>query len=155
MTTPDETLPVSVRRVVLVDARDDRRQLMRRVVEGDDDRAILVGEADTRAAALAVVDEQRADVVVIDVHMPVAEGLLTIAALRDSDPALGIVVCSFDLDPATVQRALDHGADTCLAKPVGLMEVHTALGALGDHDRPAGESSDRPLAVLCAPASVS
>ena len=147
---PNETPPVPARRVVLVDSREDRRLLMRRVVEGDDAKAILVGEASTTAAALVVVDDQQADVVILDVHMPLSEGLRTIAALRDRWPALGIVVCSFDLDPATVQRALSHGADTCLAKPVGQMDVQNALSALGSHGRPLGGVPDGPPPALCA-----
>ena len=152
---PNETPPVRARRVILVDSREDRRQLMRRVVEGDDAKAILVGEAPSAAAALVVVDQQQADVVILDVHMPLSEGLQTIAALRKRAPALGIVVCSFDLDPATVQRALDHGADACLAKPVGRMEVQEALSALGLHDRPAERVPDPPVVSLVGAATAS
>ena len=130
----DEFRPASVRRVVLVDARDERRELMKRVVEGDDAVAILVGEAGTRATALAIVAEQRADSVVLDVQMPIAEGLATIRALRERYPHLGIVVCSFDLDRATLQRVLAEGADACLAKPVNRRNILTALAA-GDSRR--------------------
>ena len=149
---PNETPPVPAHRVVLVDSREDRRQLMRRVVEGDDAKAVLVGEASSGAAALVVVEREQADVVILDVHMPVAEGLRTIAALRDRSPTLGIVVCSFDLDPATVQQALSQGADACLAKPVGRMDVQNALSALGSLGRPVGDVADPDLA-LCAAAA--
>jgi DNA-binding NarL/FixJ family response regulator len=150
---PNESQPTSACRVVLVDAREDRRQLMRRVVEGDDTTAILVGEADSRAAALLVVDEQLADVVILDVHMPVAEGLATIAALRERYPQLGIVVCSFDLNGTTVQQVLAQGADSCLAKPVRRTDVHAALAGLGHHDRPAEGRSGPPLTALSGAAA--
>lgn len=133
-------------RVVLVDAREERRQRMRHALVGDDATVVLVGEADSRAAALAVVDEQRADVVVLDVQMPLSEGLATIASLRERYPQLGIVVCSFDLDRTTVERVLAHGADRCLAKPVRREDVHRALAGLGDDDRP-GEGAPGPLTV--------
>ncbi|HUQ63568.1 MAG TPA: response regulator [Acidimicrobiales bacterium] len=125
-----EIMSATARRVVLVDSRDNRRELMRLVVRGDDARAILVGEADCELAALAVVDRERADTVVVDIQMPIPEGLATVAALRKRFPDLGIVACSFDLDPSTVQRVLAEGADTCLAKPVNRTDIHKALAAL-------------------------
>jgi CheY-like chemotaxis protein len=132
MSMPNEPLPTPARRVVLVDARDERRQLMRRVIEGDDARAILVGEADTQAAALAVVGEQQADVAIVDARMPLSEGLATVAALRERYPQLGILVCSFDLDRATAEQAIALGADSCLAKPVDRTDLRTALKGLPD-----------------------
>ncbi|MFN2502826.1 MAG: response regulator [Acidimicrobiales bacterium] len=149
----NEILPTPASRVVLVDARDDRRQLMRNVVGGDDAKSLLVGEADSSAAALAVVSEQQADVVILDVQMPLSEGLVTIAALRQSHPHLGIIVCSFDLDQATVQRVLDQGADMCLAKPVGRMDVLAALGRLRDDRQGAGQQPDGVLTAAGATAT--
>ena len=149
----NQPLPTPARRVVLVDARDGRRQLMRNVVEGDEAKAILVGEADSRAAALAVVDQERADAVILDVQMPVPEGLATIAALRQRYPRLGIVVCSFDLDRAMVQRVLAQGADICLAKPVHRTDVHTALSDLRDLVRPTDGPAVPPPGALSVAAA--
>src|SRR5438105_4913466 len=130
MTVANESPGGIVPRLVLVDTRHERRELMRRVVAGDDAIAILVGEAASRRAALAMVEEQRADAVVLDVRMPLAEGLTTISALRERYPQLGIVVCSFDLDRPTVQRVLGEGADAYLAKPVSRSDVRIALAGL-------------------------
>ena len=140
---PVDSPPLTVaRRVVLVDTRHERRDLMRWMVGGDDAIAMVVGEADSRDGALAVVEEKAADAVVLDVHMPVAEGLATISALRTRYPQIGIVVCSFDLDKATVQRVLEEGADGCLGKPVNRRDIHTALAGLRQ-DNPLSEGSDR------------
>jgi two-component system chemotaxis response regulator CheB len=122
-------VPSSTLRVALVDTRDDRRTLMRHVVDGDGKRASVVAEAESRDAALLVVDQERADAVVLDIRMPVPEGLRTIRDLRRSFPRLGIVVCSFDLGPATVEHALGEGANTCLAKPASRQDLIAALEA--------------------------
>ena len=121
-----DVLPSTVR-VVLVDARDERRDLMHHVVEGDGQRALIVGEAATQDAALLLVNEQRADAVVVDIAMPVPEGLRTIGALRRSFPRLGIVVCSFDLNGDRAAQALAEGADACLAKPASRHDLLAAL----------------------------
>ncbi len=142
-----EIMPATARRVVLVDSRDNRRELMRLVVSGDDAKAILVGEAANKAVALEVVAREKADAVLVDVQMPIPEGLATVAALRKRYPRLGIIACSFDLDPLTVQRVLAEGADTCLANPVNRNDVHKALEGLPPCDSPNPGDSDVPLAT--------
>ena len=148
----EEPQPTSACRVVLVDSRDERRKRMRPVIDGDDSKVILVGEADSSAAAIVVIDEQRADAVILDVQMPVSEGLKAITSLRERYPQLGIVVCSFDLDPTTVELVLAHGADSCLAKPLRRSEVHNALGSVRSYDRPNGGHGP-PLAALAGGAT--
>lgn len=114
-------------RVVLVDVRAERRQLMRHVVEGTEAGATVVAEADSQEAAVVMVDEHHADAVVIDIQMPIALGLETISALRSRYPHLAILVCSFHLDGVTQQRALAEGADVYLAKPINPRELNTAI----------------------------
>ena len=130
-----DVLPSTVR-VVLVDARDERRNLMHHVVEGDGQRALIVGEARSQDAALLLVNEERADAVVVDIAMPVHEGLRTIRALRRSFPRLGIVVCSFDLGGARAAQALAEGADACLAKPASRHDLLAALEAASSQPDP-------------------
>lgn len=124
-----ETAVVSQLRVVLVDAREERRKLMFDVVESRGDRARVVAEADSLEAARRAIDEESADVVVVDLRMPTAEGLRTVQELRRTFPRLGIVVCSFDLSRATIEEALLAGADAYLPKPASPYELVGALDA--------------------------
>jgi len=105
-------------RVALIDNRAERRQVMRKVVETGPVGVIVVGEADNASDAVDLVGEQQADVVIVEVQLPVEVGLQTIAELRDRCAHVGIVVCSFHLAADTQQRALDCGADIYLAKPI-------------------------------------
>lgn len=116
--------------VVLVDARAERRQLMRRVVEGTEAGATVVAEADSEASALALVEEHHADAVVLDIQMPVEQGLAAITALRARFPRLAIVVCSFHLDGSTRERAMANGADAYLAKPISPRELNASIRSL-------------------------
>lgn len=116
-------------RVVMVDAREERRKLMIDVVEGGGDRAVVVAEAGSLEAARVAVDEKRPDAVVVDLRMPTPEGLRTVQQLRRLFPRLGIVVCSFDLSRATIEEALLAGADSYLPKPASPFELVGALDA--------------------------
>ena len=113
-------------RVVAVDSRSERRHVIRRLLEHCYEPE-EIAEADSRRTAIELVDRCHPEVVVIEVAMPLEEGLDTITALRLISPPPRIVVCSFRRDAATVQAALDRGADTYVTKPVGTAELRAAL----------------------------
>ena len=105
-------------RVMLVDARPERRELIRHLVDGTGLAGLDVGQASSGSEAVELLDQADRDVAVVEIQMPVDEGLETIAALRFRSADLRIVVCSFHRDPVTKERALSRGADVYLDKPV-------------------------------------
>lgn len=115
-------------RVVAVDSRGERRHVMRRLLEHSFQPA-EIAEADSREAAIEVVGRCRPEVVVLEIAMPLEEGLDTITALRLISPPPRIVVCSFRHDAVTVQAARDRGADAFVTKPAGSAELRAALRA--------------------------
>ena len=61
-------------RVVIVDDEQLVRMALRLVIDGEPDLTVVAEAADGNAA-IAVVDEQRPDVVLMDVRMPGRDGL--------------------------------------------------------------------------------
>ncbi len=114
-------------RVVLIDTRPERRLLVRHLIESTGLVATDIGEAASTAEAVELLDREDRDVVVIEIQMPVSQGLETIAALRGRAPGLRIVVCSFHRDPATKEQALARGADVYLDKPVSSVYLKALL----------------------------
>ncbi|MDQ1517658.1 MAG: hypothetical protein QOE80_3488 [Actinomycetota bacterium] len=114
-------------RVVAVDSRSERRQVIRRLLEHSF-KPEEIAEADSRQSAIDLVDRCRPDLVVIEIQMPLEEGLETITALSLVSPRPRIVVCSFHRDAATVLAALDRGADAYVTKPAGSAELRAACG---------------------------
>ena len=141
----------SALRVLVVDVRPERRELVRHLVEGTGLVEGDVGEAGSSAEAMDLLDQTDRDLAVVEIQMPVPEGLETIAALRRRSSDLKIVVCSFHGDAATKERALAQGADTYLDKPVNAQSLAAALRRLfpeetGELDQPSGSETDlRPL----------
>src|SRR5882757_4778349 len=105
-------------RVVAVDSRSERRQVIRRLLEHSF-KPEEIAEADSRPSAIELVERCRPDLVVIEIQMPLEEGLETITALSLLSPRPRIVVCSFHRDAATMLAALDRGADAYITKPAG------------------------------------
>lgn len=96
-------------RVVIVDDDQLVRMALRLVIEGEPDLTV-VAEAADGDAAIVVVDEQRPDVVLMDVRMPGRDGLSTTRELltRPAPPRV-LMLTVFDSDDL-VLGALRAGA---------------------------------------------
>ena len=125
--TQSEEAALDDMRVVVVDSRHERRQVIRRLLEHCFEPA-EIAEADSREAAIELVSRCRPEVVVLEIAMPVKEGLDTITALRLMSPPPRIVVCSFQRDTLTVHAARDRGADAYVPKPASTADLRAALG---------------------------
>lgn len=111
---------------MVIDGRHDRRQLMSFVLEQAGD-VTVVGFADGPLSAVEAVGRLGANAAVVELQLPVTQGLDTISALRDDYPALIIIVCSFHADAPTRSVALDRGADAYLVKPLSLRDLRSVL----------------------------
>ncbi len=139
MTTVEATGGGPAFRVMIVDNRSDRRELMRHVIAGTGLAAPDIAEAGTAAEATALLDDADRDVVVVEIQLPVALGLETIAALRSHSARSRIVVCSFHRDEATKALAQAEGADAYLDKPVSSRSFQDVLrGFAAESPSPTG-----------------
>jgi CheY-like chemotaxis protein len=130
----------SALRLMLVDTRPERRLLVRHLVESTGLAATDIGEAASTAEAIELLDHQDRDVAIVEIQMPVSQGLETIAALRSRSPGLRIVVCSFRCDSATKERALGQGADAYLDKPVSTSHLKALLRGFGSEPSSGSEA---------------
>jgi DNA-binding NarL/FixJ family response regulator len=113
-------------RVLLV----DDQQLVRtgfRMILADEDGIEVVGEAANGREALDVAAEVRPDVVVMDIRMPVMDGVEATRLLAESQDAPRVLVLTtFDADEHVVQ-ALRAGASGFLLKDVPPADFVRAL----------------------------
>ena len=112
-------------RLVVVDADPMVRAALRMMLGGDSG-LVVVAEASDGEEALRVVPASDADVVLMDIRMPVRDGLSATEELLAADPALKVIVLTtFDTDDM-VLRALRIGAAGFLLKdtpPARLVEA--------------------------------
>jgi DNA-binding NarL/FixJ family response regulator len=109
------TSAISVIRVVLVDDQALFRAGIRMLVDSQPDLEV-VGEASNGREAVDTVRAAKPDVVLMDIRMPVLDGVAATAELlRESDPPRIVMLTTFDLDEAAV-RAIRQGASGFLLK---------------------------------------
>jgi DNA-binding response OmpR family regulator len=124
------------RRVLVV---DDNAETVKVIQEALERAGFSVVSAQNGAECLAAVDEQQPDLVILDVHMPVLNGLDALRLLRqrpDMDD-LPVIILSGKDEYTDVRAGWGAGADLYLTKPVRLgAVVAAARWVLGDGDRP-------------------
>ena len=106
-------------RVLLVDDQTLVRQGVRSLL-GFADGIEVVGEAEDGEAALERIAADRPDVVLLDVRMPVLDGLEVLARLRATDGAPPVLLLTTFDDDAVALDALKLGAKGFLLKDVRL-----------------------------------
>ena len=92
-----------------------------------------IGNVMTRANisdALAVLQRQHVDVVLLDVHLAGEDGITSITSIKATAPATHIVVFTGASDRATLARAMAAGANGFVSKSSPMQEVTAAVLAV-------------------------
>jgi DNA-binding NarL/FixJ family response regulator len=125
-----QTQPITV---LLVDDQPLLRMGFRLILEGEDDLSI-VGEASDGAEAVRQVRELKPDVVLMDVRMPVLDGIeATRAITADGATARVIILTTFDVDEYAF-AGLQAGASAFLLKDVAPSELIHAVRVVASGD---------------------
>jgi DNA-binding NarL/FixJ family response regulator len=102
-------------KVLLADDHRIVRAGLRRLVEESDDMEVIAEAADG-SEAINKVHETRPDVAVVDISMPVKDGLEVIRQLQSFYPKLPIIILTMYEEEQYVVRAIEAGAMGYLTK---------------------------------------
>jgi len=113
-------------RVLLADDQGLVREGFRHIIDAREDLEV-VGEAADGREAIALAEQTRPDVILMDVRMPVLDGIEATRRLVDSgSPARIVILTTFDLDEA-VFAALRAGASGFMLKDIRAAELVQAI----------------------------
>jgi two-component system response regulator DegU len=113
-------------RVVLVDDHDLLRRGIKTMLESEGDIDV-VGEGSDGSQALALVEENLPDVVIVDVIMPKMDGIEATREIKTSFPNVGVIVLSGHDEQRFIFDAVKAGASGYLLKTAELEEVVTMV----------------------------
>jgi DNA-binding NarL/FixJ family response regulator len=98
--------------IIADDLRSTRRAL--RAVLSFEPRILILGESANGEDAIQLVGEKQPDLVLMDVHMPVLDGIKATQIIKSSWPAIKVVV--YTVFPGYQEEAYRAGADYFLIK---------------------------------------
>ena len=118
------SLPSTPRRVRVLIADDHRifAEAMRDTM-GNDDRLDVVGLAHTGQEAVDLVAELQPDIVLMDIQMPVLDGIEATRRIRDMNPRTRVVILTGAGSDEEMRRAREAGAAAFVTKEQSLAEL--------------------------------
>ncbi len=115
---------MGTKRVLLVEDHNVLRQSLALLLNQEPDLEVIA-QAGSAAEARAVADE--ADVAVIDLGLPDADGAEVIRELHEADIQVPALVLTVHYDPDRHARALQAGAEEVLTKDASIEEIVAAI----------------------------
>ncbi len=108
--------------ILVVDDEEIIRDLCARALK--DYRVLQAGNGQE---ALKVLDRQAADLVLVDVMMPVMNGLDLLQKIKEQDPSQMVIIMTGYADKEVILQALKAHADDFIQKPINLLQLKTAI----------------------------
>src|SRR5690625_1754958 len=122
-----------IKRVLIVDDNDKNRTILRRMLEI---KGIEVEEAESGIKALMIMMEHpKFDVIIMDYHMPVMDGIETIRKIKDLQPLDNsdqpFIVLYSSSDDEQLQRFCDElEIQNRLVKPIRMQQMYQVLSQI-------------------------
>ncbi len=102
-------------RVLLADDDRDFAESLRALIDRQPELEV-VGAVENGLEAIEQADELEPDAVVIDLHMPLVDGVTAVARLRRDHPSLCLIALTGDDAPKLHEAVKEAGADGVLLK---------------------------------------
>jgi two-component system, cell cycle response regulator DivK len=115
-----------MRTILVVEDYDDVRQVLKVLLESENFRVL---EAASGAEALEVLEDDRPDIILMDLALPGFDGLEAIRRIRSLDGFQNtpIIVLTAYTGPSTQETALRAGSDYFMGKPIDFDELAELL----------------------------
>ncbi|MFC1621342.1 response regulator [Candidatus Omnitrophota bacterium] len=112
------------RSILLVDDQED----IRRVLSGFfETKGYKILEAENGEKALEVARSEKPSVVLLDIDMPVMNGITALPKLLEIDPKLGVVMVTGNQDDENVKKAMEMGACGYVLKPFDFLYLELVV----------------------------
>lgn len=108
--------------ILVVDDEEIIRDLCSRALK---DYRVL--EADNGRDALQILNHEHVDLILVDVMMPIMNGLDLLQQVKDKDAEQLVIVMTGYADKDIILRALKAHADDFIQKPINLLQLKTSI----------------------------
>lgn len=115
-------------RIMIVDDHPYVRRALRVFLE-EWDEVELAGEATDGKEALALAGQVHPDVILMDLVMPVMDGVTATRLIKEKFPAIQVVILTSAIDYELIEKALEAGATSYMIKNVTLDTIIATIRA--------------------------
>lgn len=128
-----ETTAAQEIRILVVDDHPLVRRALRDILEKEPDLRVI-GEVSNGQEAVTATEEQRPDIVIMDISMPVMNGVEATKRIKASNPLIAVLILTVHTDVETIFSILQAGASGYLVKSIFGPEVIHTVRAVMDGD---------------------
>ncbi len=110
--------------VLIADDSEFMRNLLREILEEDH---TIVGEAENGVEAVEVFKETQPDLVMMDIVMPIRDGIEATNEIKTQHPESNVIMCTSVGQEEKMKEAVKAGADGYITKPFQKPSVIEAI----------------------------
>lgn len=114
-------------RILIVDDKLHVAKVLAESVRLQGHEAFVAGSG---SEGLSLLSRVRLDAVFLDIVMPKLSGIEVLRRIRETHPALPVIVITGKASAEEIQEARRLGVTGVIEKPFGLRNLHEALGSL-------------------------
>ncbi len=116
------------RRILIADDTTFMRELLKNSL--DREKFEIVGEATTGQQAVDKYKEKKPDLLILDINMPVMNGIDALTEIMAYDPKANVIMCSDQKQEPMIVLALKKGAKDFVIKPFMASDVIHAISKI-------------------------
>jgi two-component system chemotaxis response regulator CheY len=110
--------------VLIADNSEFMRNLLREILEDDH---TIIGEVENGVEAVEVFKNEEPDLVMMDVVMPIRDGIEATDEITSRNPDTNVIMCTSIGHEETMEQAVEAGADDYIVKPFEKPSVVEAI----------------------------
>jgi pilus assembly protein CpaE len=113
-------------KVVIVDDSEETRNNVKTILSFEK-RIEVIGEAENGEEAVFITNEARPDIVLMDINMPVMDGIRATEEITVSVPETTVIIMSVQGEQEYLKKAMSAGAREFITKPFSSDEIIMAI----------------------------
>lgn len=94
----------------------------------------MVAEAENGMQLLNLLKHIQPDVVLLDIQMPIMDGLTTLPEIKKLYPNVKVIMLSMHNDHSMISRMMEIGANSYLTKESGAEKIYEAIKQVYEHE---------------------
>ena len=114
-------------KVCIADDHSIVREGIKTVIQKSDSFIQIVAEAENGREVLSIAQKESIDVYILDISMPLLNGIETLVRLRKTSPKSKVIILSMHDDRISVEKAINSGAKAYILKETAIDEVVRAI----------------------------